>query len=55
MDATPEPAELLPPTELTGLQKSAIAIPGRTEEDEQRLFRLYKGWTFSKRDGQVCQ
>ena len=55
MDATPEPAESPPPTKLTGLQKSAIAIPGRTEEDEQRLFRLYKGWTFSKRDGQVRQ
>ena len=55
MDATPDPALPPPPTELTAQEKSVLAIPERTEEDEQRLFRLYKGWTFSERDGQVRQ
>jgi hypothetical protein len=55
MDATPDPALPQPPADLTAQQKLAVAIPERTEEDEQRLFRLFKGWTFSERDGQVRQ
>ncbi|KAJ3542075.1 hypothetical protein NM208_g2341 [Fusarium decemcellulare] len=35
--------------------KSTAAIPERTEEDEQRLFRLFRGWTLSERDGQTRQ
>ncbi|OBS15926.1 hypothetical protein FPOA_27978 [Fusarium poae] len=31
------------------------SIPQRTEEDNQRLFQLYKGWTLTERDGQVRQ
>jgi hypothetical protein len=54
MDVTLDPALPSPPTELTA-QKLATAVPERTEEDERRLFRLYKGWTFSERDGQVRQ
>ena len=55
MDAISDP--LLPPlyTELTAQEKSALAIPKRTKEDEERLFQLYKGWTLSERDGQVRQ
>ena len=55
IDATSDSASSPSLTELTVQQKSALAIPERTEEDEQRLFRLYQGWTFSERDGQVCQ
>ena len=55
MDAISDP--LLPPlyTELTAQEKSALAIPKRTKEDEERLFQLYKGWTLSERDSQVRQ
>ena len=42
MDATPDPALPQPPADLTSQQKLAVAIPERTEEDEQRLFRVYK-------------
>ncbi|KAG6989603.1 putative AC9 transposase [Fusarium oxysporum f. sp. conglutinans] len=35
--------------------KSTAAIPERTEEDEQRLFRLFRGWTLSERDGHTRQ
>ena len=35
MDATSNRASLPPLTELTAQQKSALAIPERTEEDEQ--------------------
>ena len=55
MDATSDSASSTSLTELTVQQKSVLAIPERTEEDEQRLFRLYQGWTFSERDGQVRQ
>ncbi len=55
IDATSDSASSPSLTELTVQQKSALAIPERTEEDEQRLFRLYQGWTFSERDGQVRQ
>jgi hypothetical protein len=55
MDVTLYPTLPSPPTELTSQQMSATAIPERTEEDEQRLFRLYKSWTFSERDGQGRQ
>ena len=55
MDAISDPPLPPPCTELTAQEKSALAIPKRTEEDEERLFRLYKGWTLSERDGQVRQ
>ncbi|KAK7971386.1 hypothetical protein PG989_016402 [Apiospora arundinis] len=32
--------------------KSTTPVPERTEEDNQRLFQLYKGWTLT-RDGQL--
>ncbi|KAK2668021.1 hypothetical protein RAB80_017212 [Fusarium oxysporum f. sp. vasinfectum] len=33
--------------------KSTTPVPERTEEDNQRLFQLYKGWTLTEeRDGQ---
>jgi hypothetical protein len=35
--------------------KSTTPVPERTEEDNQRLFQLYKGWTLTERDGQVRQ
>jgi hypothetical protein len=45
-----------PPTlERSAQGKSTAAIPERTEEDEQRLFRLFRGWTLSERDGQTRQ
>jgi len=55
MDAISDSPSPPPCTELTAQEKSALAIPKRTEEDEQRLFRLFKGWTLSERDGQVRQ
>ena len=55
IDATSDSASSPSLTELTVQQKSVLAIPERTEEDEQRLFRLYQDWTFSERDGQVRQ
>ena len=55
MDVTTDPALPSPHGESTARQKSSTAVPEHTEEDEQRLFRLYKGWTFSERDGQVRQ
>ncbi|KAL3954503.1 hypothetical protein ACCO45_010066 [Purpureocillium lilacinum] len=45
-----------PPTlEGSAQGKSPTAIPERTEEDEERLFRLFRGWTLSERDGQTRQ
>ncbi|EWZ27879.1 hypothetical protein FOZG_18414 [Fusarium oxysporum Fo47] len=45
-----------PPTlERSAQVKSTAAIPERTEEDEKRLFRLFRGWTLSERDGQTRQ
>ncbi|KAF5227807.1 hypothetical protein FANTH_14672 [Fusarium anthophilum] len=35
--------------------KSTTPVPERTEEDNQRLFQLYKGWTLTERDGQERQ
>lgn len=35
--------------------KSTTPVPERTEEDNQQLFQLYKGWTLTERDGQVRQ
>ncbi|KAI8404487.1 hypothetical protein FOFC_15982 [Fusarium oxysporum] len=35
--------------------KPTTPVPERTEEDNQRLFQLYKGWTLTERDGQVRQ
>ncbi|KAM5529795.1 hAT family dimerization domain protein [Fusarium oxysporum f. sp. phaseoli] len=32
--------------------KSTTPVPERTEEDNQRLFQLYNGWTLTERDGQ---
>ncbi|KNB17838.1 hypothetical protein FOXG_22067 [Fusarium oxysporum f. sp. lycopersici 4287] len=32
--------------------KTTTPVPERTEEDNQRLFQLYKGWTLTERDGQ---
>ena len=55
IDITPDPALPPPPADLTAQEKLTVAIPERTEENERRLFRLFKGWTFSERDGQVRQ
>jgi hypothetical protein len=55
IDITPDPALPPPPADLTAQEKLPVAIPERTEENERRLFRLFKGWTFSERDGQVRQ
>jgi hypothetical protein len=45
-----------PPTlEPSAQGKSTAAIPERTEEDEERLFRLFRGWTLCERDGQTRQ
>jgi hypothetical protein len=48
---------LLLQTEMATLHptKSTTPVPERTEEDNQRLFQLYKGWTLTERDGQVRQ
>lgn len=35
--------------------KSTTPVPERTEEDNQRLFQLYRGWNLTERDGQVRQ
>ena len=36
-------------------EKLMAAIPDRTEEDEERLFRIFRGWTLTERDGQTRQ
>jgi hypothetical protein len=48
---------LLPQIEMATFHptKSTTPVPERTEEDNQRLFQLYKGWTLTERDGQVRQ
>jgi hypothetical protein len=48
---------LLPQIEMATLHltKSTTTVPERIEEDNQRLFQLYKGWTLTERDGQVRQ
>ncbi|OAQ59294.1 hypothetical protein VFPFJ_11592 [Purpureocillium lilacinum] len=52
-DYQPDPR---PPTlEHSSQEKRTVTIPERTEEDDERVFRLFRGWTVSERDGQTRQ
>ena len=51
MDDKPDSRQPLP----SARGKLTAAIPERTEEDEERLFRFFRGWTLTERDGQTRQ